>query len=138
MVGKDRYVLLVDDHDDSRELLSQVLSFYGFVIESFASGEDALRCAATRGAPSAMITDIALGSMSGLDLARRIREAFANQRVPVLAVTGHADYRDAEGVFSRVLVKPISLDQLVLELTRVMGTAKVLDGAHLEKSRSAS
>ena len=40
---ENTWVLLVDDHDDGRELLSESLSLGGLVVESFDSGEAALR-----------------------------------------------------------------------------------------------
>jgi two-component system, response regulator, stage 0 sporulation protein F len=118
----NRYILLVDDHDDSRELLSEFLTFSGFAIESRGSGEEALACLQTRGAPEAVITDLSLGSMSGVDLAKKIR-ANTNPSLPMIAVTGHADYRDAEGVFAHVLVKPVSLDRLKDVLTQSLSAA---------------
>jgi CheY-like chemotaxis protein len=121
--GSGQYILLVDDHDDSRELLYEFLTFAGYAIESRASGEEALVCLQDLGAPTAVITDLSLGSMSGVDLAKRIRATTTNPALPMIAVTGHADYRDAEGLFAHVLVKPVSLDRLKDVLKRTLDAA---------------
>jgi len=119
--NESRYVLLVDDHDDSRELLSEFLGISGFAIESRASGEEALDCVRSRGAPQVVVTDLSLGSMNGVDLAKKIREALAKPALPIVAVTGHASFDNSEGVFAQILVKPVSLDRLRDVLNELAG-----------------
>lgn len=114
----DRYVLLVDDHEDGRELLEEFLSMSGFTVKSAGSGQQALEVIAAQGTPAVMITDLSLGQMHGADLARRVRAAEA---VPVLAVTGHSGYEDTDGLFEAVLVKPVPLATLVDALKRALG-----------------
>lgn len=119
MQSKRRWVLLVDDHEDSRELMSEFLSAGGFDIESCASGEQALE-RIQRDAPSAVITDLSLEGMSGAELAKRLRTNESTAGVPILAVTGHAGYDDPDRVFTEVLVKPVALDKLTAALRRVV------------------
>ena len=114
------YVLLVDDHDDGREVLTEFLSFSGFEVEGVGSGEDALLRIATRGAPGIVVTDLTLGQMSGVDLARKLREG--GVKVPVLAVTGHVNFEDTDGLFTEVLPKPVPLPRLVASVKRALGT----------------
>lgn len=116
--GSERYVLLVDDHDDGRELLEEFLSMSGFTVTSAASGEEALAAIAAQGDPAIMITDLSLGEMDGADLARRVRALAAS--VPILAVTGHSGYQDTDGLFVAVLVKPVPLNTLVDSVKRAL------------------
>ena len=111
MASADRYVLLVDDHEDGRELLEEFLSLSGFTVASAGSGAQALAVIAAKGAPAVMITDLSLGEMHGADLAGRVRASAPT--VPILAVTGHAGYQDTDGLFAAVLVKPVPLAVLV-------------------------
>jgi len=115
----DGWVLLVDDHEDGRELLREFLTMSGFDVESCASGEEALACIAEKGVPGAVITDLSLGTMSGVDLAKELRARAPG--LPVLAVTGHAGFEDAERLFREVLVKPVALDALRDSLKRALG-----------------
>lgn len=117
---RDPWVLLVDDHEDGRELLGEFLSFSGYAVEACASGEEALERVASRGAPSAVVTDLSLGAMSGADLARKLRAEPSTSSVPILAVTGHATFDDPESLFEAVLVKPIVLPDLTAELERAI------------------
>jgi CheY-like chemotaxis protein len=121
MPGPDsRWVLLVDDHDDGRELLSEFLSLGGLSVDSCASGEAALERVAARGAPSIVITDVTLGHMSGLELARRLRNDQATASTPILAVTGHQEVDDPDRLFSEVLRKPVALETLTAAVRRAL------------------
>jgi len=115
------WVLLVDDHDDGRELLGEFLTFSGYTVEACASGEEALERVEKLGAPGAVITDLSLGLMSGSELARRLREQEPTAAVPILAVTGHAGYEDVDRLFLAVLVKPVPLPVLTAALQRAIG-----------------
>jgi CheY-like chemotaxis protein len=117
------WVLLVDDHDDGRELLTELLSLRGHSVESCSSGEEALARVAVRGAPGLVITDLSLGRMSGTDLARKLREERPTASTPILAVTGHADFTDPDHLFLRVFAKPVSLDDLTAAVDELMAAA---------------
>jgi CheY-like chemotaxis protein len=116
----ERWVLLVDDHDDGRELLSELLSLRGLSVESCSSGEEALLRVDERGAPSVVITDLTLGHMSGTELARRLRERSATAKTPILAVTGHVEFDDPDGLFAGVFSKPIRLEALTAAVDRAL------------------
>lgn len=117
------YLLLVDDHDDGRELLGEFLEMNGFAVKSAASAEEALGILASEGAPSVVITDLSLGDMSGAELARKIRETPATAKVPIIAATGHSGFEDTDRIFAAVLVKPVPLGALVETLDRAMSSA---------------
>lgn len=114
------WVLLVDDHEDGRELLGEFLAFNGYTVEGCASGEDALELVARLGCPSVVITDLSLGVMSGSDLARRFRMERRTAAIPILAVTGHASFDDPEHLFDAVFVKPVSLSDLSAVVERAL------------------
>ncbi len=120
--GRDNsWVLLVDDHDDGRELLGEFLSFNGYDVESCASGEEALELVDKHGRPGVVITDLTLGAMSGTELAHKLRHEEKTAAVPILAVTGHATFEDPEKLFTAVLVKPVVLPDLAAALKRAIG-----------------
>jgi two-component system cell cycle response regulator DivK len=114
------WVLLVDDHDDGREVLSEFLSVSGFDVEGCASGEAALECIAVKGPPGVVVTDLTLGEMSGVDLAKKLQADDKTKAIPVVAVTGHVGYDDPDGVFTEVLPKPVPLPKLVETVKRAL------------------
>ncbi len=116
------WVLLVDDHEDGRELLGEFLSFNGYDVEACGSGEEALELVDKHGKPGVVITDLSLGAMSGTELAHKLRHQQKTAEVPILAVTGHAGFEDPEKLFTAVLVKPVVLPDLAAALKRAFGT----------------
>jgi CheY-like chemotaxis protein len=120
-------VLLVDDDPDGADLLGLSLRRLGHQVEVFNHGAAALG-AARQGGCGVAILDLELPDMSGLELARRLREL--SPRLPLVALTGFGDRRhrsDArQAGFDHYLLKPvdvIGLDRMLrklgqLDLTR--------------------
>jgi CheY-like chemotaxis protein len=98
-------VLVVEDHDDSRELLEQVLEHVGAHVIAFSSAEEALP---HLGQGDVVVTDIAMPGHDGFWLLREVQRRYAS--TPVIAVSGYSDLQEKalrEAAFTRVLRKPI-------------------------------
>ncbi|WP_437798850.1 ATP-binding protein [Sorangium sp. So ce693] len=110
-----RRILLVDDNLDAVELLAESLGAMGHATRVAADGPSALRIA-EEFAPDVALLDIGLPVMDGYELARRLREQPAGERVRLIAITGYgqeADLRRSKGAgFETHLVKPIQIDRL--------------------------
>jgi CheY-like chemotaxis protein/nitrogen-specific signal transduction histidine kinase len=110
-----RTVLIVEDHEDARELLAGVLEAAGGSVISAASAEEAMeRMAHSR--PDVLIADIGLPGQDGYALLRQVR-ALHGLEVPAIALTAYARNTDreralAEG-FQHHVVKPIDPRQFV-------------------------
>jgi DNA-binding NtrC family response regulator len=100
--------LLVEDHPALRRILSQTLAALGFGVEALADA-DAARAAIERdGCPQLLFSDVRMpGSMTGIELARWVRERHPEARI--VLQTGYA-VGDATGFIT--LSKPFSADQL--------------------------
>jgi CheY-like chemotaxis protein len=84
-------ILLVEDDDDNRELLAEFLRLEGHAVEPVCDAEEALVAAA--GAPfDALVADVGLPRMDGLELARELR-----RRLPRLAVVVVSGWGDGAG-----------------------------------------
>jgi CheY-like chemotaxis protein len=106
-------VLLVEDDDDNRELMGEVLEAAGYEVLPASGGADGLRALAERGA-DIVVTDVGMPGMGGLELARAAKKIAPT--VPVIIVTGYAERDDiamARGhEVDAVLVKPVDPDAL--------------------------
>lgn len=80
-------VLVVDDHEDGREILSELLVASGYRSVALGTAEAAL-AELDLLAPDAVIVDIGLPDMDGFELASTLR---ARRDIPVVAYTGYAD-----------------------------------------------
>jgi two-component system, OmpR family, response regulator len=106
-------VLLVEDDEDNRELMTEVLEAAGWEVATAASGAEGLRkLAETK--MDVVVTDVGMPGMGGLEVARAVKRAAPE--VPVVVVTGYAERDDIASARGRevdaVLVKPVDPDLL--------------------------
>ncbi len=106
-------VLLVEDDEDNREFMTEVLEGAGYRVLSVASGNEGLR-ALGETSIDVVITDVGMPGMSGLEVARAAKRIAPT--VPVLLVTGYMEHGDIATAHGRevdaVLVKPVDPDAL--------------------------
>ena len=114
-------LMLVDDDDDSRELVSQLLVRAGFEVSDYSSAEEALDSLGDA-IPDAVVTDVNLPGVDGYALAARLHDDPRTASVPIVAVTGVAALKKIDGAspFESVLVKPISLQALISVIRRLV------------------
>jgi len=107
-------VLLVEDDDDNRELIAEVLEASGWEVVSAATGQEGLK-ALSEQAVDVVLTDLGMPGMGGLEMARAAKAIAPS--VPVVVVTGWADDDDIIRARGRevdaVLVKPIDREALL-------------------------
>lgn len=121
-------LLVVDDEETLRSVVSQVLSADGFTVAEAASGEEALEAFRARAHPL-VITDIRMGGMSGIELLTEIKEH--NPDTQVVIMTSHASLDSAltalrAGAYD-YLVKPFeSLDLISAVAGRAAEKARLV------------
>jgi len=121
MVTKTHSLLLVDDDSAFRTVLAGELSRMGFVVETAASGEEALE-KLSRDQPDVILLDLQLPGMSGLDvLAEKVERGWPSE---VIMLTGHGSIDTAiesirRGAFDYVS-KPCPLDELEVRIRRAL------------------
>jgi signal transduction histidine kinase len=104
------HILLVDDNEDVGLLAEALMSELGHEVTRAKSGLEALRLAADARF-DAVLTDVVMPGMSGLDLADRLQSVMPG--VPVVLTTGFSDEIARSGTGGRpVLFKPYRLDTL--------------------------
>jgi two-component system OmpR family response regulator len=113
-------VLLVEDDDDNRELMAEVLTSSGYEVVSASSGQDGLKQLSEHSI-DVVVTDVGMPGMGGLEMARAAK-AIAPQ-VPVVIVTGWAERDDIARARGRevdaVLIKPVDPDALTQAVSDV-------------------
>jgi two-component system cell cycle response regulator DivK len=81
-------VLVVEDYDDTRELLKLMLETQGYHVIEADNGIDAVNLAVTNH-PDAILMDMSLPGIDGCQAARKIRERPEMSEVPIIACTAH-------------------------------------------------
>jgi PAS domain S-box-containing protein len=114
-------ILIVDDNEDARELLGEMLRTMGHDVELAADGPSALDKLKVFPAEIAIL-DLGLPVMDGFELAGRIADARADPRPRLVALTGYGREGDVERTraagFDAHLVKPVNLSLLMSAIER--------------------
>jgi ATP-binding cassette subfamily B protein len=130
----DAYIMLVDDQEDARELLGDILVGHGARVQSFASGAETVRWfEKTDHAnwPDLLICDIGLPDEDGYSVVSRIRAIEArdgaplDKRMPAIALTGYARPEDRTRAllagFQLHLAKPVDPRELLASVAALVG-----------------
>ncbi len=109
-------ILLVEDHQDSRELLVDALEFADYTVLQAGDGEEGERIALEQ-TPDLILLDISLPKKSGWDLIDTLRSHDATKEVPIIALTAHARAQDEnkaiEAGCNQYLPKPVKPKQVL-------------------------
>ena len=114
-----RRVLIIEDNQDSREMLHYVLESAGHEVHEAADGPEGVD-AALRLQPDFALIDVGLPHLDGYEVARRIRGESASGGMILIALTGYGQAEDRERAlragFDMHLVKPINPPSLLAVL----------------------
>ena len=117
-------ILLVDDDDRLRDSFYNILSMEGHTVRTASSGESALRMAEDE-APDAVIMDVRMPGMDGLETLRHMKQKAP--KLPVLLLTGHACMGVAVegldlGAYDYML-KPVAISELIIKMEEAVRSA---------------
>ncbi|NVB78883.1 MAG: PAS domain S-box protein [Kofleriaceae bacterium] len=114
-------VMLVDDNEDARTLLAEILESVGHEVCSVGDPHEALQRALTF-KPDVAILDIGLPGMDGYELGERIRALMPDAKPRLIALTGYGQsnhrQRSIAAGFDDHLVKPVDLRSLLGSLAK--------------------
>ena len=113
-------ILLIDDNDDARTMLRELLCNVGFDVVEAETGQAGIDALADRSISAAVI-DIGLPDLTGYQVATRLRQDQAIRRLRLVALTGYGQEADrakalAAG-FDVFMTKPVQFEELLAKLT---------------------
>jgi two-component system nitrogen regulation response regulator NtrX len=120
-------VLVVDDEAAIRDSLHMILEFEGYRVDEAGSGSQALARVAER-PPDAILLDIKMPEMDGLELLKALRER--GYDMPVLMISGHADVATAVEATRRgaydFFEKPLQRERVLVSLRNAIDAWRLL------------
>ena len=110
-----RKILVVDDNQDSRELVVKILKNRGYQMIEAVDGEEALEKAIAEN-PDLILMDISLPKLDGYEVTRRLKSQIKFKDTPIIALTAHAMKGDREKALEAgcegYISKPINVREL--------------------------
>ena len=119
-------ILYLEDHEDTVELVTFVLTRHNYNVVAAKNYDDALRLAQTRSFDLYLIDNWVIGG-SGIELCKKLRQT--DPVTPILFYSAAAYESDREEAFAAgadgYLLKPALTDQLVREVSRLISVARL-------------
>ena len=116
-------ILLVEDNELNRDMLSRRLRREGFEVEVAVDGEDGI--SRTRSwLPDLLLLDMSLPVLDGYEVARRLKASSDTSGIPVIALTAHAMTGDREKSLEAGCddydTKPVELPRLLGKIRKLL------------------
>jgi CheY-like chemotaxis protein len=120
-------ILLVEDNEVNRDMLSRRLERKGFEVVLAVDGQSGVEMAQTE-APDLVLMDMSLPVLDGWEATRRLKADAATQRIPVIALTAHAMSGDRDKALEAGCedydTKPVEILRLLGKIDALLGGAK--------------
>jgi two-component system, cell cycle response regulator DivK len=117
-------ILLVEDNEMNRDMLSRRLTRRGYQIVIAVDGQQGVDLANSE-LPALILMDMSLPVIDGWEATRRIKASDATRHIPVIALTAHAMAGDREQALAAGCddydTKPIELDRLLPKIEKFAG-----------------
>jgi two-component system, cell cycle response regulator DivK len=112
-------ILLVEDNEMNRNMLSRRLRRKGYVVAMAMDGQSALEMSQTE-TPDLILMDIGLPILDGLEATQRLKAKSATRHIPIIALTAHAMPSDRDRALEAGCddyeTKPIELPRLLAKI----------------------
>lgn len=116
-------VLLIEDNEMNRDMLSRRLARRGFEVLTAADAEAGMEMARSE-RPAVILMDISLPGMNGWDATRKLKSDPETTRIPVIALTAHALSTDREKAMEagcdEYETKPVDLQSLLAKMDSLL------------------
>jgi len=116
-------ILLVEDNEMNRDMLSRRLSRNGFEILIAVNGQQGVELASSE-KPDLILMDMSLPVLDGWEATRRLKANDATAKIPVIALTAHAMVADKEKALAAGCdefdTKPIELPRLLEKINSLL------------------
>ncbi len=116
-------ILLVEDNELNRDMLSRRLKRRGYDVAMAADGKEGLQMA-DESAPDLILLDLSLPEMDGWEVLRQLKQDPKMKHIPVVALTAHALVTDRnralEAGFDDYDIKPVEMPRLLKKMETLL------------------
>jgi CheY-like chemotaxis protein len=119
-------ILVVDDSDDTREMMAKLLELESFLVITAENGRKGFdRAKAER--PDIIITDINMPDINGIEMIKMLRSELEFSKVPIMAITAYGNSVAAEAIqagANHASTKPIEFESLMGGIRQLLAESK--------------
>jgi len=128
-MASDGPILVVEDDDDIRDVMQDILASEGFRVDVAKDGLDALSKLDVGAEPPLILLDMMMPRMDGEAFLKVLRDKPTLAHAPVVVISGSAAARETARKLQATacLMKPFELDELLGMIRRVMREAAIHD-----------
>jgi two-component system cell cycle response regulator DivK len=117
-------ILLIEDNEMNRDMLSRRLQKKGYEVVIAVDGEEGLAKAESE-APNLILMDMSLPGIDGWEATRRLKASAQTQNIPIIALTAHAMTDDRDKALAAGCndfdTKPVELPRLLSKIELLLG-----------------
>jgi two-component system cell cycle response regulator DivK len=117
-------VLLVEDNEMNRDMLSRRLIRRGYEVVFAVDGQQGIDMAASE-SPDIILMDLSLPVIDGWEATRRVKSRESTKNIPIIGLTAHAMSDDRDRAITAGCdeydTKPVELDRLIGKIERLLG-----------------
>jgi two-component system, cell cycle response regulator DivK len=117
-------ILLVEDNEMNRDMLSRRLQKQGYEVVLAVDGEEGV-AKAQSDSPALILMDMSLPGVDGWEATRRLKAAAQTQKIPIIALTAHAMTDDRDKALAAGCddfdTKPVELPRLLSKIQALLG-----------------
>jgi CheY-like chemotaxis protein len=119
-------ILVVDDSDDTREMMAKLLELEAFTVVTAEDGRAGLSAAEVE-RPDLIITDINMPNLNGIEMIKLLRNRSEFSDIPIMAITAYGNGVAAEALEAgadRASTKPIEFESLISGIKELLSKRK--------------
>lgn len=128
MINQQIELWIIDDDRSIRWVLEKALEKEGFKVSVFENGDQALK-QLTKSQPTAILSDVRMPGIDGLDLLKNLQESYS--QIPVIIMTAHSDLDSAVAAYQggafEYLPKPFDVDEAVAVTRRAIAHSQEIN-----------
>ncbi|WP_437478192.1 response regulator [Sorangium sp. So ce1014] len=117
-------ILLVEDNEMNRDMLSRRLLRRGYAVVTAVDGESGVEMARAR-RPQLILMDVGLPNIDGLEATRRLKGDTRTRDIPIIVLTAHAMTSDREQAIEAggddYDIKPVEIERLDAKIQTLLG-----------------
>jgi CheY-like chemotaxis protein len=118
-------LLVVDDNEDNRDMLARRLRRRGYQVSTAESGALALDMIGTANQYDAVLLDVMMPDITGLEVLAKLRTRFSKEQLIIVMATARSDSEDVVEALrlgaNDYVIKPINLDEIISALEVALG-----------------